>query len=172
MTAAFRWVADKTYRTILDRGKFLWNQFLNNDRNCQECGDCPNPWVTKATCAADLRVHCNATGPLHSRAMMYGLTGCANASLEGNWTTLTDLEQDVANFQLVRGDHAYLAAGWAPCADRIGWSPLFDADFGTPTDAICHETAPLSGVFVWEWSRATVQMDCNRWAPTVTFKAP
>ena len=26
MTAAYRWVADRTYATLLDRGKFVWNQ--------------------------------------------------------------------------------------------------------------------------------------------------
>ena len=50
---------------------------------------------------------------------------------------------------------------------------LFYQPYGNhATDAICHETAPLSGGFVREWSRATVKMDCNRWAPTVTFKPP
>ena len=26
MTAAFRWFADKTYKTLLERGKFVWNR--------------------------------------------------------------------------------------------------------------------------------------------------
>ena len=49
-----------------------------------------------------------------------------------------DLEQDVANFLLLRGDHAYLAAGWGGFPDKIGWSEeLFDADYGVPVDEIC-----------------------------------
>jgi hypothetical protein len=99
--------------------------------------------------------------------MMYGISGCITNN--SNWTTLAGLKQDVANFLLLRGDHAYLTAGWAPCADYIGWdAELFDADYGQPTDEVCHEAAP--GVFVREWSRATIEMDCNSWTPTISFK--
>ena len=171
MTAAFRWVADKTYQTLLERGKFVWNQFLNNDFRCPSCGDCPGPWVTQPSCATQLRRYCNVTGPLHTRTMMYGLSGCAAKGLKRNWTTLDGLKQDVASFLLMRGDHAYLTAGWSPCADKIGWdSELFDADYGTPLDQICKETAVNSSVFVREYSKATVQMDCRSWQPTITFK--
>ena len=45
MITAYRWVADKTYSTFLERGKFVWNQFLNNDPKCPSCGDVPEPWV-------------------------------------------------------------------------------------------------------------------------------
>ena len=52
---------------MLAAGKFNWNQFLNNDPNCPACGNCPAPWVNPATCASDLRTHCNATGPVRLR---------------------------------------------------------------------------------------------------------
>eukprot|EP00041_Stephanoeca_diplocostata_P033172 m.1090897 g.1090897 ORF g.1090897 m.1090897 type:complete len:81 (-) comp24286_c1_seq120:3969-4211(-) len=45
----------------------------------------------------------------------------------------------------------------------------FNADYGEPL-GLCHETAPDSGVFVREWTHATVQMDCNTWTPKITFK--
>lgn len=145
MIAAYRWVADRTYATVLARGKFLWNQFLNNDAKCVSCGDCPNPWVTQGSCATNLRSYCNESGPLHTRAMMYGLSGASDKAMVYNWTDLSNLEQDVANFLLIRGDHAYLTCGWAPCAIKIGWNTtLFDADYGDPVDATCHETAPNS----------------------------
>lgn len=35
---------------------------------------------------------------------------------------------------------------------------------------VCKETALNSSVFVREYSRATVQMDCGSWEPTITFK--
>ena len=156
------------------RGKFAWNQFLNNDPKCPSCGDVPGPWVRPDSCAADLRHFCNASGPLHSRAMMYGLSGTigpAATSQRSNWTTLVGLEQDVANFMLLRGDHAYLAAGWGGFPDKIGWSEeLFDADYGVPVDEICRETADNSSVFVRRYSKATVQMNCSSWQPKVTFK--
>ena len=140
----------------------------------QACGDCPQPWVRKASCAADLRKYCNASGPLHTRALLYGLTGCggpAAKNLTFGWTELAELEQDVANFLLVRGKYAWLSAGWSDCSQKIGWnSKHFDADYGLPVDEVCKETAPGSGVFEREWSKATVQMDCGSWAPTIKWK--
>jgi len=119
MIAAYRWVADKTYATVLARGKYIWNQvrsppscspprsphrssacsplalaqFLNNDHRCISCGDCPGPWVTQGSCAASLRSFCNASGPLHTRAMMYGLSGVSDKDLQFNWTTMSNLKQ-------------------------------------------------------------------------------
>ena len=34
ITSGFRWVASRVYAALLERGKFAWNQFLNNDPNC------------------------------------------------------------------------------------------------------------------------------------------
>lgn len=34
----------------------------------------------------------------------------------------------------------------------------------------CHETAENSGVFVRDYTKATVTMDCNSWTGTVTPK--
>jgi hypothetical protein len=42
-------------------------------------------------------------------------------------------------------------------------------DFGEPVDNACYETAPNSGVFTREWTKATVTMDCNTWTPTITM---
>ena len=47
--------------------------------------------------------------------------------------------------------------------EQINW------DYGEPK-ALCTETAPNSGVFTREWTKATVQMDCNTWTPTITLK--
>ena len=73
---------------------------------------------------------------------------------------------------LVRGDHAYLTSGWSPAAWKIGWSEeLFDADYGSPVDETCRETAPNSSVFVREYSKASIKMDCTTWTPSLTFKS-
>ena len=37
--AAFRWVAETVYKEVLARGKYNWNQFLNNDPYCPACGN-------------------------------------------------------------------------------------------------------------------------------------
>ena len=41
---------------------------------------------------------------------------------------------------------------------------------GEPVDKVCKETAPNSGIFTREWSKADVKMDCNNWKPTITMK--
>ena len=41
---------------------------------------------------------------------------------------------------------------------------------GEPVDKVCKETAPNSGIFTREWSKADVKMDCNKWEPTITMK--
>eukprot|EP01052_Picozoa_sp_SAG31_P006616 SAG31_NODE_306_length_17979_cov_7.825447_3_plen_672_part_00 len=171
---AFRWVADKVYAALLERGKFAWDQFLNNDPFCPACGDCPQPWVKQTSCETDLRMYCNESSPLHTRAMLYGLTGCngpAARNLTFGWTDLVDLRADVVNFLLVRGEYAWLSAGWSACSQKIGWnSEYLDADFGVPLDEVCREAAPSSGIFVREWSKATITMDCNRWQPGIKWK--
>ena len=54
---AYNWVANTVYSAIQQKGKWAWDLFLNNDPNCINCGDCPQPWVKKDTCAADLRAY-------------------------------------------------------------------------------------------------------------------
>ena len=55
----------------------------------------------------------------------------------------------------------------------LSCSPKFDEDegpdYGEPL-GLAKETAPDSGVFVREWSKCTVQMDCNSYTPKITFK--
>ena len=46
-----------------------------------------------------------------------------------------------------------------------------DADYGAPVDAICAETAPGSGVFAREWSKASVSVDCNTLEGTIDMLA-
>ena len=58
-------------------------------------------------------------------------------------------------------------------------SLLFDTDYGEPL-GLCRETRPPSfsggtylngsGVFVREWTHATVETDCNTWESTITMK--
>ena len=192
--AAFRWVADKVYAAMLTRGKFNWNQFLNNYPNCPTCGNCPGPWVRRATCARDLRRWCNASAAVHTRAMYvllmlpppppllllssltfsrcrhYGIRGCGARSPSGT-QNLSDVGPAVANFLLLRGEFAYLSTGWSGCsllqkAHDYGWSrQWFDEDYGQPINEICAETAAGSGVFERQWSNGMISMDCKSWTP-------
>ena len=76
-----------------------------------------------------------------------------------------------ANFLLVRGPYAFIGLGWINCvpADRYAFPDALRADYGTPL-GLCKETAAGSGVFVREWTKATVQMDCGSYTPTIRMK--
>ena len=102
--------------------------------------------------------------------MLYGITNCGLQNLTPGWTMLPGLEQDVANFLLLRGPYAYLSAGFSSCSHNIGWnSTLLDADYGEPIDEICQETE--LNVFTRRWSRATISMNCSSWAPTIEWNS-
>ena len=47
--------------------------------------------------------------------------------------------------------------------------PELNMDYGEPT-GLCEETAPNSGVFTRDWTKAKVEMDCTSYTPTITFK--
>ena len=71
----YNWVANTVYESIVKKGKWAWDLFLNNDPNCINCGDCPQPWVKRETCAADLRAYgVNESSPMISRALLYGFS--------------------------------------------------------------------------------------------------
>jgi hypothetical protein len=66
--------------------------------------------------------------------------------------------------------YAYLGNGWTGCSREYEYpAKQFNADYGEPL-GLATETAKDSGIFVREWSKATVQMDCNSYTPKITFK--
>ena len=80
------------------------------------------------------------------------------------------VEEDVVNFLLARGDYAVLGLGWLGCSHASEFpSKFLNGDYGEPLGR-ARETAADSEVFVREFSKATVQMDCNTYTPTITFK--
>jgi hypothetical protein len=168
MVAAYRWLIARAGAAVTARGKWTWSEFLNNDPFQSINGGCPQPWVRQATCAADLRALCSAGAPAQSRTLLYGFApGCP--SLDP--AHLASPQHDIANFQLVRGASAFLGSGWQGCsaALRYEFPQELNADFGAPAGA-CAEAPPGSGVFVREFQRATVQMDCATWTPTITWR--
>jgi hypothetical protein len=76
MTAAYQWVMSKVRSIVIERGKWMWSEFLNNDPFQFENGGCIQPWVRKTTCDTDLRQLCgNST--IQSRTLVYGFSpGC------------------------------------------------------------------------------------------------
>ena len=162
------------YDEILQRGMFSWQQLWNGQSDpSAKNGCCTKPLVAKDTCAATLRKLCAADSPAQTRAMIYsfGPGGCNHApSLK-----VLDFDADLANFLLVRGPHAWLGHGWLGCSQDYSAATTgangaaLNADYGEPS-ALCAETAAGSGIFTREWTKATVQMDCNAWKPTITMR--
>lgn len=160
--AAFQGLSARVYAAILARGKFAWNLFFDNGV------DCPMPLVTRDNCALDLRSMCTQFSPAQTRAILYGFSpGSCRGTDPAN---LTQVDQDVVNFQLIRGPYGWIGNGWLGCSTAYERPAIFDADFGDPVDVLCSETAPGSGVFRREFARATVQMNCSAWAPSIEWK--
>lgn len=70
---------------------------------------------------------------------------------------------------LIRGPFAWLGWGWRGCSETYLYPDEFNADYGTPS-GLCSETAPNSGVFVRDFDKSTVQLDCNSWEARITMK--
>lgn len=175
-SAAYWDIMAAVYAAVLKRGKFSWQQLwtgqpAGSDPSRHIASTCPGPLVKNASCAADLRSLCQTESPAQTRAMMYAFSpgGCNQYS-----TRVLEFDQDLANFLLVRGPYAWLGHGWLGCSRD--YTPAvtgangakLSADYGEPIDAVCRETEP--GVFVREWTKATVQMDCSTYTPTITMK--
>jgi hypothetical protein len=58
--------------------------------------------------------------------------------------------------------------GMMPC-DIYVRPDAMDYDYGEPT-ALCGETAPNSDVFVRDWTKSTVTVDCNTYTSKIAMK--
>eukprot|EP00039_Didymoeca_costata_P021308 m.344156 g.344156 ORF g.344156 m.344156 type:complete len:509 (-) comp23899_c0_seq1:13-1539(-) len=88
----------------------------------------------------------------------------------------TSLLSDLAAFLLIRGDYAWLGHGWHGCSQPPAsegggypFPPLLNDDYGTPL-GLCAETSSDSGVFKREYTKSTVQVDCNSGNPSIIKK--
>jgi hypothetical protein len=170
MRQAYTWAMDSVYSALRRRGLFAWQMLWNGDsgtfssdglREVALTG--PSPLVTRPRCAAQLRGYCNASGHarLHAVAMVYAFTDGSKAP---------HVTQDLASFLLIRGPYAWLGTGWNGCdATYVRPAMLDTLVVGVPLGN-CSETAPGSGVFVREYSRSSVRMDCTTWTGTFTPK--
>jgi hypothetical protein len=153
----------------LEVGKFAWQLMWTGGLDTSVGNTEPTAIVQQANCAAMLRTQCNVTAAPQTRAMMYGL--------QTNHTTrkpsdLTDLHQDLANFLLIRGQFAWLGHGWHGCSKDYPFPKEFNEDYGEPVNSgeVCKETGSGTGIFTREYTKASVQMDCNKWVGTITMK--
>ena len=102
------------------------------------------------------------------------------------FTGASDINNTVAAFMLIRGPHAYLGWSWVSCSGDcfsktcpappgnqihydVTLGGLTETDYGEPTE-VCHETAAGSNVFVREWTKATVTLNCSDWSSSIKPK--
>lgn len=159
------------YAEMLTRGMFTWQQMWNGQSSpSDKNGCCTRPLVSKgASCAPTLRKYCAADSPSQTRVMNYAFSP---GSCTGGTTVtipLTAPKQDIVNFNLIRGPHAFLGHGWLGCSRRYVVPDEINGDYGEPV-GLCVETAQGSGIFTREWTKARFTMDCNTWTPTIAMK--
>lgn len=118
-----------------------------------------------AECASTLRSLC-AAGESSS---FYNATTYHRFTIvdHSNPANLTQFDEDLATFMLLRGPFAWLGYGWIGCSVPYAFPDALKADYGEPT-GLCAETAPNSGIFERQWSKASVRMDCNTYTGSVT----
>ena len=156
------WITDNWRQTMQDiqaavisAGGFAW-QYFTTVRT-------PN----KGSCATTLRSTCAAgtSSEWGTSAIQHSL----NTNVTNSKVSLLQLNEDLATFLLLRQDYAWLGYGWLGCDLEYVYPPEFNVDYGVPTN-LCSETSPNSGVFTRDWTKATVQMDCNTYTGTITMK--
>ena len=155
ITAAYNATVAELYRRTLARGKIAWQMCYGGS-----VFETKHQKVTKgANCAASLRLHCAADSPTQTRAY-----------LAAPRSDTAQTKEDLANFLLIRGPYAWFGFGWRGCGHALPYDrALLDADYGEPT-GLCAETAPGSGVFRRDWTKSTVEMDCNTWSASIQMK--
>ena len=83
---------------------------------------------------------------------------------------IIDKLQHLASFLLIRGPYAWLGWAWLGCGNFPYRPPELDVDYGTPLET-CHAAAGSPGVFVREYTKASIRVDCNHWEATITPKS-
>ena len=84
---------------------------------------------------------------------------------------IIDKLQHLASFLLIRGPYAWLGWAWLGCGNFPYRPPELDVDYGTPLET-CHAAAGSPGVFVREYTKASIRVDCDHWEATITPKSP
>lgn len=165
ITLAWNETMTAVEKALLTAGAYTW-WLMAGQQNANAAGD----QLHRASCAAQLREACSLNSEWQRQPKLFGIT--VNASIQAP----SQLEQDVAFFLLVRGHYAWLGWGeWGmtwpfnaePAHGELPPQPhgvprpsLLDSDFGAPL-GLCKETAPNSNIFVREWTKVNVSLDCN-----------
>eukprot|EP00035_Acanthoeca_spectabilis_P011791 m.208344 g.208344 ORF g.208344 m.208344 type:complete len:364 (+) comp15448_c0_seq22:435-1526(+) len=121
--------------------------------------------TSEAACAAQFQAACTPEGTAS------GQSGVSLYSLSDNHTNTAKVN-NLAVFLLTRGPYAYIGHGWEGlCTADYSIPEEFAMDHGTPLNN-CSETAPGSGIFTREWTKATVTVSCPTLSGSIRMKTP
>jgi hypothetical protein len=148
---------------IVENNGFWWQGFYSSSAPPNDAAQC-TAWFTEA---------CSATSPMYTSALQF------NLYWDDSKGVLVQLAEDLASFMLVRGDYGFIGYGWAGCTNSSvpgGWGgapyvfpPAFSVDYGVPT-GLCAESAPNSGIFIRDWTKASVAFNCNTYTGKISMK--
>ena len=168
MTTAWRANMDACQRAIVEKGGFNWQLFHSIHTPSREAGKC----------ASFLREASTTASVFQSKAVQVDLTYKFNTDYSGG--NLTNFDMDLALFLAARGPYAWLGYGWMGCG--CGWEhegkmpcdiyqrpSALGVDYGAPLGMVKEETGSAN-VFVREWSKATVTVDCNEYTSRIVMK--
>jgi hypothetical protein len=117
VSAAYWAYMNVVYEEVVKRGKFSWQLLWTGQKDCAYKNDYSclgttgtNYLVTKNNCAATLRAQCTADSQSQKRAMMFPFQGSTSA--------LTNVEEDLASFLLIRGPNAFIGHAWKGCSKQ------------------------------------------------------
>lgn len=133
----------------------------------------------RSDCSSFLRAQCLPDSPSQASAVQFRLAYQYNKDYSGGH--LTQFSLDLAFFLATRGPYAWLGYGWMGCG--CGWEhdgkmpcdiyerpSALDVDYGTPK-GLCAEDPSESGVFVRNWTKAVVTIDCNKYTTDIEMKS-
>jgi hypothetical protein len=180
----------------LDAGKFAWQMLWTGGSDASIGGGSLTPLVTYRNCAQKLRSMCSMDSPAQTRAMAYGLNGTSAHPSDvrndltnflltrGPFSWLGWGWENAPEFQCWHSrtrpgcdQHGKLLPprenDTAGCSRVYTFPEEFNVDYGQPAAGaagLCKESAPGSQIFVREYSKATVQMDCRVFMGTIRMK--
>lgn len=149
---------EKVYDMIIEHGAFAWQMldagpfvvptyFPNGTQD-------PKGKVKPEACAQTLRSFCYVNSTAAQRPLAY-----TNNPSPDNATVQAD--QYAAVFLLTRGNYAWIGYDYRGCKAQPYPRPLeWDRDYGYPTGT-CLELNGGSMRFSRQWTKATVEWDCN-----------
>ena len=170
LSAAYYAFMAAVYAALPARGAFSWQQLWTAPGGgftpAKIGTTCPEPLVARGSCAADLRALCNTSSVAWTRATM---SAFSPGRCKTDTANLTSPVEDITAFLLARGPYSVIGHGWAGCGRVFQYPPELNWDVGEPL-GVCGESAEEPGVWVREYTGATVRLNCTSWAANVTLR--